>query len=368
VVSLRTCLYCGGLGPWNREHVLQAAFGTSWVLDEDVCEGCNSGFSPLDSKLVEFVREFVYLGHPDVSPVARLLVGKIGLTRDPGSGAWMSVRVDRTGRPIPFPQLIWLSDSQISFITDFSRWSGVPQPNDGAITELRQICAELADPLRLSLKRSVVPQPDVQPAIVRSARYRYLLRGSTKGVLDQIEAAIRNGSLVASLNGGKPNSSLVSNSREQVRLGFGYEFGSYARAIAKSAINFVCVAVDRDLSRSADLDPLRAFIKTGTGHFQNFVVFRFGQQPPSTEDAAIGFLAKPGCHTVLATGAGGISSVLFFLYSRLFAIVKLSDRSVLAGDRQVAALFDYRTQTHRVFDTYRNAAEFVANFAYLAFE
>lgn len=340
--------------------MLQAAFGTSWVLDQDVCAGCNSTFSQLDSKLVEFVREFVYLGHPHVSPVMRLLDGKIGLTRDPASGAWLSVRVDRTGRPVPLPQLIWMSDSQISFITDFSRWSGLPRPADGAIKELRQICAELADPLGLSFKRALTPQPDAQPAILRSGPRRYLLRGPANEVLDRIEAMIRDGTIVGLLGGGEPSSSLLGSSREQVRLDLRYEFGSYARAIAKSAVNFVCAAVSRDLARTGELAPLRAFVKSGAGDFQRFVNFRFGQKTP--EDAAIDFLAKPNCHTALASGAGGALQVFFFLYSRLFAVVKLSDHPLLARNRQVAALFDYRTRTHRLLDTQPNPVEFFKNF------
>lgn len=113
MVGANTCLYCPAVGPWNREHVLQAAFGTSWVLEEDVCEQCNARFSALDSKLIDFVREFVYLGHPDVAPVAQFLYGKIGLMRDISSSVWMSVRVDRKGRPIPFPQLIWVRSDEI---------------------------------------------------------------------------------------------------------------------------------------------------------------------------------------------------------------------------------------------------------------
>jgi len=357
VVDAYTCLYCGAAGPWNREHVLQAAFGTSWVLDDDVCEPCNSRFSPLDSKLVEFVREFAYLGHPDVAPVTRLLEGKIGLTRDVSSGAWISVRVGPKARPIPFPQLIWLPSNLVSFVTDRSRWSGNPQAIALGLWERRQIITELSEVSRLRLRRSIVRQPGVQPAIVRSAPYRYLLRATTEEILNEIEKVIRTGSLVASLTTGKPDAPMAGKQREKVRVAHTYELGSYARAIAKSAMNFVCAAVDRDLSRSADLDVLRAFINTGVGHFQRFVTFPFLQATP--EKTALGFLAKPGCHTLLATGSGRTPLVFFFLYSRLFAIVRLCESPILAPDRQVVALFNYRAQTHQTFDTQRDAAELV---------
>src|ERR1700719_3155125 len=197
------CLYCAAPGPWNREHVLQSAFGTNWVLDEDVCEPCNARFSALDSKLVDFVREFAYLGHPDVAPVARFFDGKLGLTRDPSSGAWMSVRVDPKGRPIPFPQLILLQSNQFHFVTDSSWWSGNPQATALALQEIRRVIAELSDVPRLRLRRSIFRQPGPQPAIVRSAPYRYLLRGSTEKIVNEIETSIRSGVLVASLTTGK---------------------------------------------------------------------------------------------------------------------------------------------------------------------
>jgi len=362
VVDAYTCLYCGAAGPWNREHVLQAAFGTRWVLDDDVCEPCNSRFSPLDSKLVEFVREFAYLGHPDVAKVVRFFDGKIGLTRDFSSGVWMSVRVDPRDRPIPFPQLIFLPSNQIRFVTDTSRWSGNPQAESLGLKECEQVIAELSDFSRLRLKRSIYLESRAQPAIVRSAPERYLLRGSTEETLNEIESSIRTGKLVASLTTGKSDAPMIGDSREKVRMDIAYELGSYARAIAKSAMNFVCAAVGRDLARSPDLDALRTFINTGSGDLQRFVNFCFGQDASTQATAALGFLARPGYHTVFASGSGGAPNVFFFLYSRLFAIVKLSNSPILAHDRQVAALFDYRSQTHRTFDTRRDPREFVQAF------
>jgi hypothetical protein len=283
------------------------------VLEDDVCEQCNARFSALDSKLTDIVREFVYLGHPDVAPVARFFDGKIGLTHDVSSGAWMSVRVDRTGRPIPFPQLVWVRANEISFFTDSSRWSGNPQATALALREYRRIISELSEVSRLGLKRSKVAHEGVQPAIVRSASHRYLLRGSTEQTLNEIENSIRTGALVASLTTGKSDAPKIGDSREHLRMDLTYDLGSCARAIAKSALNFICAAVDRDLARSPDLEALRAFINTGVGDFQRFVNFCFGQAAPTPEEAALGFFAKPGRHTVLATGSAGASLVLFFL-------------------------------------------------------
>jgi hypothetical protein len=361
-VGALPCLYCVGSGPWNQGHVLQAAFGTSWVLDGDVCATCNSHFSALDSKLIEFVREFAYLGHPDVAKEIRFFDGKIGLTRDLSSGAWLSVRVDQKGRPIPFPQLIILPSNQIRFITDTSRWSGDLQAAALGLKEYQQLIAELSDVSRLRLKRSIARESSAQPAIVRSAPRRYFLRGSSEQILDEIEKAIRTGILVSSLATGKSDAPMFGEQREPVRLDVIYDLGSSARAVAKSALNLVCAAVDRDLARSAHLDALRTFVNTGVGEFQRFVNFRFGQAAPTPEEAALSYFAKPGCHTALVTGSGGTPLVFFFLYSRLFAIVKLCDTPILARDRQVLALFDYRAQTHQTFDTQRNAAELVRTF------
>jgi hypothetical protein len=116
-VNEKTCLYCPSTGGWTDEHILQKAFGTNLVLSEDVCGQCNSDFSALDSKLSEFVRNFAYLGHPDVSPVVRLLNGKVGLKLDPATKLWHTVRVEND-KPVVFPQLICAGPTRFQFVLD----------------------------------------------------------------------------------------------------------------------------------------------------------------------------------------------------------------------------------------------------------
>ncbi len=60
------CVYCGGEDPPTAEHVLQDAFGTSLVLEAEVCGPCNNRFSALDKELVEYVHKFEANGHPGV--------------------------------------------------------------------------------------------------------------------------------------------------------------------------------------------------------------------------------------------------------------------------------------------------------------
>jgi hypothetical protein len=85
---------------------------SDWVGDEDSLHFALARETA--PKLVEFVRNFAYLGHPDVKPVFRLMDGQLGLMPTPSG--WQTVRVEN-GKPITLPQLISLARLRSSFVS-----------------------------------------------------------------------------------------------------------------------------------------------------------------------------------------------------------------------------------------------------------
>jgi hypothetical protein len=104
------CLYCGQpIRAPSDEHVLQAAFGTSLVLRDDVCRTCNGALSRLDKKLIDLVQTLVYWDG-DVPKKRSPLRQGLKVFLDSRSGAWITCRLepDHTVR-IP-PQAILMRD------------------------------------------------------------------------------------------------------------------------------------------------------------------------------------------------------------------------------------------------------------------
>jgi hypothetical protein len=168
---MKNCLYCGTEGGWTDEHVLQNAFGTSWVLTDDVCGACDSGFSALDTKLVEFVRNFAYLGHPDVKPVFRLMDGQLGLM--PTRSGWQTVPVEN-GKPITLPQLIFTGQTQIQFCFD-----GANKDPAWNRADVSKIIGELGD-TRRSMNALALPLLLVRERLGRASSWpRYAVNRGT---------------------------------------------------------------------------------------------------------------------------------------------------------------------------------------------
>ena len=116
------CLFCKDENPeFSDEHVIQRAFGSNWTLPRDVCSECNTvKFSPLDGKLLNFVRAIVYPDETDISVRRTLFQEGHHVQFDATSELWRSVRLDKNGRAIVFPQLIFINRNRITFSSSSS--------------------------------------------------------------------------------------------------------------------------------------------------------------------------------------------------------------------------------------------------------
>jgi len=350
----KTCLYCPSAGGWTDEHVLQKAFGTDLVLSEDVCGPCNSNFSALDTKLIEFVRNFAYLSHPDVSPDMRLLTGKIGLKLDAATNLWQTVRVEN-GKPVVFPQLICAAPGHFQFVLDGTDL-------DEARNDVEKIIVELEDPGRLKLERMLVDVAESQPAIVRSAAFRYMLRAPIDKQIDELDSAVRSGALASSLRTGKTDSPTPGVSQDQIHFRLKWDFGLIERAVAKSSLNFVCAALGSDMAHLPVFDALCDFVRSGNGEKCVRILLRDEAESARKNS---GFLCKPGHHTMLFCGGIEPPVVTVSLYARPFAIVSVATARFMSPVNNVVALFDYKNKTHEIVAAGRHPLEFLRLFTSL---
>jgi hypothetical protein len=348
---MKNCLYCGTEGGWTDEHVLQNAFGTSWVLTDDVCGACNSGFSALATKLVEFVRNFAYLGHPDVKPVFRLMDGQLGLMPTPSG--WQTVRVEN-GKPITLPQLIFTGQTQIQFV----RWR--EQGPASARADVSKIIGELGDIGRLRLERKLVDVAESQPAIVRSSPRTYMLRAPTEKQLEELGMAVRSGALFSSMQTRTADSPNRVQCGEPVKFEMKWDLGAIWRAVAKSSLNFICKALGSSTGRLPEFDAIRTFVR-GENDNNEFVQLLLGDDSEQAAQAPC-FVCRPGHHSLLFVGAMNPVALALSLYGRPFATVRVTTARFKSQVMNAVALFDYNRRTHEVLTAEYQPDEFVKLF------
>ena len=337
----RPCLYCGDAAlPKSREHVLQAAFGTTLTLDDDVCERCNvQTFSPLDTSLVQFVRSLACHGHPDVTPSQRLFQGPANILRDDVNSVWTSVRLDQRIRPSPFEQMIQLGGG---------RWHVVLDPNRRGSDEerLRRFLEELRVADAPTITTLVIPdaEPPVESAVIRSAPGRFVVRGSSEQAAQELRSKIVEGKLAP--QGWQPFADPVTSRTQPgpIRVRAFIPHGQIQRAIAKTAMNFVCHVLGPEIARQRRFYGIREFAVTEYADDRPSPVVII---PPDESILGIKEFAQqicPGDHHALTLDVceDGLL-VLFVLYQQALAFVLVSEESP-ADDPFALALFNYKTK------------------------
>jgi hypothetical protein len=257
---MKPCLYCESTSnPKTDEHVVQQGFGCTTVLQNEVCGACNTGiFSPLDGELIRFVHSLVCFGHPDVPARAPFIAGLHAVVRDEENGVWVSVRLDKDMHPTVFDQLVFLGEGRWHISLD----PRTPGKNEERLAGLR---AELAQVPADSIKSTIIhgTDPPVEPAIIRSAPGRYLIRAATDAAAERIRQHILSGRLTAkgwSQNEGPVKSKIVEPT-VHVRASFGD--GDIARALVKMAVNCTCYVFGSDVARADGFAAARCFARHG---------------------------------------------------------------------------------------------------------
>ena len=339
----RPCLFCRDTSkPKTAEHVLQDGFGASLTLPDDVCEDCNTGrFSPLDKRLVDYVRTYAYADHPDVTRNRTIFQDGRCIFFDPSSQLWLHVRVDKQVRPRAFSQVILIGNNQLKFIADTSESSEWQELRD-------QMKVELSDPSRLAVTTTtfeVNPPVDMLPALLRTAPLTYNIRARSEEGAEAMRKAVESGKLLA----GPMESVATENQTNQPLLTFSVAipFGDIHRALAKTALNFVCAAMGPVVARSPAFDVLRRFALGELPELPSPVTL-VAMRPPSEPNP---FLFKDGFHSMVLIPVQHVLFLYMGLYGREFAVVEVAQVADLPSKSPIHfGFFDYRLKTSRVLD------------------
>jgi hypothetical protein len=145
-----------------------------------------------------------------------------------------------------------------------------------------------------------------------------------------------------------------------------FPFGDVERAVAKTALNFVCSVVGPTVARGSAFDAIRAFALSGVGG--GFVHWVFGQKvDPNFLKMAAQF-TRSGHHTLVLTQLQHVPLLAMVLYERPFAFVRLTQqpaRGALPADTVVVGLFDYKSKTHEIVKMADDPNEFGRRFSFV---
>ncbi|MGC4090880.1 MAG: hypothetical protein QM756_24010 [Polyangiaceae bacterium] len=145
-------------------------------------------FSALDGFLIRYVRECLFFEHPDVGAKRSILSQGMHHWFDEQLCAWIAVRVDANLKPHLLDQLVFVDGKLAGF-------SGDPSSRTGAHERAQEMFTELSDYSSLGLSDLLVQGnvPPVGPAIIRSARNCYVLRGATQDAVDDLRELLKRG-------------------------------------------------------------------------------------------------------------------------------------------------------------------------------
>lgn len=353
------CLFCGDRKlKRTSEHILQKGFGSNWTLPDDVCTDCNSKrFSALDESLIDFADRLVYSAHPDVLSRRMLLQAGHTVSYDEKLGIWQSVYVDKDSRPVILPQFIVASSDRIHIALN-------PRMSSDWKFQVEQIRQELSNSENISFKELIFDQPDpsyppVQPAVIRSQKNKYLLRGATQEEITKLKEQIIKGQLLSNMNAySEPE---YINQRNSIASHINISLKSIDRALAKSAVNAVCACLGPDRARQPALQRIKSFV-LGEIPYQEDEFVEHWWKSESRIDPITQLFGKPDCHTVVLASTG-IFRASFLLYGKMFASVKLTEEvNFLQPDESVVVLLNYKAKTHEMYRLPEDIERFAERF------
>lgn len=314
------CLYCGQTKPTTgREHVVQEGLGGSIRLEQgEVCDHCNSVvFSALDGHLVRWVHDLLCRDHPDVVMSRNPLRGHQNVHRDEEHKVWLSVRLDERMRSRTPDQMIHVGGANWHMTFDAAS-PGDPQ------ARAQQFLVELRGATADDLSTIVVGgcEPPVEPAIVRSARGMFSVRGASAEVAESLRRKILEDKVFAldPVAVSEPGHQSIHGPTVHVQLTI--EDEAIRRALAKLALNVVCMVFGSVTARESQFDLARRFVLDGNE--DNGEVVSLVEAEASRLRYATELMCPPHHHAVRIEPAPDALKALVMLYQRPIAIVRLT--------------------------------------------
>jgi hypothetical protein len=258
-------------------------------------------------------------------------------------GIWISLRVSQDGKRAVFPQLIFRTNTEFLFLTDEAN-----KP-----VSFERIKSELRHPEKLKIEDWLVDSqpknlPAVQPAIIRSGQNTYSIRAVLQEDVNRIKNMISSGLFDAIPREEKKLEPLPQPTPVQIEISVKYDH--MERALAKSALNFLCAAVGPEVARYDYFSEVRRFV---LGEYPaapgEFVMPLWDQGRDQHSDNSYSLFSREGHHTLVLWEVEGFPLVFFLLYSRPFAVVRLLKEPhppILGIEGTRIAFFDYKSKTH----------------------
>jgi len=290
-------------------------------------------FSPLDGHLVRLVHDLLCRTHPDVALSRNPLRGHHVVQRDQEQGVWLTVRLDERMRSHSPDQLIHLGDRNWQMSFDASVDADPEARQRQFIHELRAVSAD-----DLSVVIVSDCDPPIEPAIVRSSPNKFAVRASTLEIAECLRRKILEERVFAT------DPLAMSELREQtienpmVHVRFSIHDGSIRRALAKMALNTVCLTLGSDVARDGAFDAVRRF--AFEGHEDDGEVVSLVEAEATQLRYAATLMCPPNHHAVRIEAAPDGMKALLVLYQRPIAIIQLT--TVTWSDTFVMALFNYK--------------------------
>lgn len=331
----RPCLYCGDTEkPKTEEHVLQKALGGSLTLDKDVCGDCNTKvFSPLDGLLIRYVQTLFYYGHDDVGRKRNFLQENLGSLRNDDTGKWTAARLDRDFKARILEQVVLNDDGEFRMTL-----------SDGgdATRRGKTIVAELSRP-DVAITKQLIDEgdPPMCPRLIRSSPGVYVARGTSEAVCDDLLGKVRAG-IFREMNGMTPPQR-ITVPPPYVEVPITFDFGAVERALAKTALNFVCATWGGNTAREPVFDEIRQLALGNAIEEDSPVDLNVSREPEEPP-----YFVQPDHHVILLASTRHGAKAQIILYQRTLATVHLTSCPI--GFRNFAiGVFNYKTRRHRIF-------------------
>ncbi len=362
----KKCLFCRDTDRVKtNEHVIQKTFGGSITLSDEVCTKCNSEiFDAPDGELERYVKKFACHFHPLFEDKPTFVHETQGVWFDEVAGVYISARISKELKPIMLPQIIIVDvepqKMEVKFVIDKS--------DQERLEELvESFFAELADPEKIKSIKPLIfnvrEKRKLEPAIIRAGKNKFAVRASSEEEAERLIKLIKDGKFSGNLF-------RKGETQERTKAGIPYQssfnvnVGYIQRALAKSALEVLCVLKGYDFCMDNTFDPIRDFARFewSESNDNEFVSDVVNTDVDAVRD--LRFFFKQDCHTVIYTRLDGFHTVLFIFYQRPIAAVKLNLTPTTSSKNMETKviLLNYKDKTHRIFDLENDSLAFLEEF------
>ena len=319
-MTLLPCIYCRRTEvPRTKEHVLQHSLGASATLPTEVCEDCNSAFSPIDKYFVEAL-PFYYTGGNKM--LRGLGLGRMALE----DGVSVNVLYRSGGAAFP-PQLIR---------TPGANWRYVGSEGK----DYDAMARELRNPADIAIEPMVVPHDDGVPelSIVRSSPNKYIVQGWDDESLSRTCEGLRINGL--QLTRAEHQSEGPEEVAGTACFPTGLNVAPFCRAMVKVALNFICYRLGADTALRPEFDGLRNFARNGVGTWNDYVSVMMPHSRVQNTEAV--FLSSKHHGLTLFRGfhSGGKDVVSVVIAGRTVGRVRVNQIKELPTEKWLLTRFD----------------------------